>query len=200
MARAPHPADLEAIAANVIRLDDGTYQMTNPPAGFRLAATSPGWIKTGENSLCRLVYTDDNGHGFAIQLVDNTQAPPGAALTVAVARLVDVRGQRAVQRLSSMAATDPAHRDPTCSSVRTAGPETSTVTICSGSSPIAHESRSPEWASPPINYSTSRCSLHEVGAEDWDTLTKTANAIPCAQLARCGAPTQKRNRTTDLPA
>jgi hypothetical protein len=182
-------ADLEAIAASVIRLGDDTYQMTNPPAGFRRAATSPGWIKTGDNAR-RLVYTDDNGRGFAIQLVDNTQAPPGAALTVAVARLTDVRGQRAVQT-------------PFLNGGDGSGCSTIDSFLCSNSGPGNLDGNYLQWLEPDstrvtltgVGISTDQLldiarSLHEVGTEDWDTLTKTANAIPCAQLARCGAPAQ----------
>ena len=103
-------AQIEALARTVVRRDDGSFQVDAPQEGFRLAGSQPGYVAIGTN-VRRLVYRDSTlGHGFTIQFVQDTQVPPGIALSQggSTSRLVDVRGQRAVQTryLSSCSSAD----------------------------------------------------------------------------------------------
>jgi hypothetical protein len=88
-------AELEDIAAHLVRDPDGRYTLTEVPRGFRLSAEEPAFASEGTNER-ELAYSDGANHGFAIQLVDDSQQPPGVKLANPPARLTTIRGQRAV--------------------------------------------------------------------------------------------------------
>jgi hypothetical protein len=86
---------LADIAAHLVRGPDGRYTLTEPPAGFRLSAEEPSYASEGTDAR-ELVYTDGATHGFAIELVDDTQWPPGVTLVNPPARLIAIRDEHAV--------------------------------------------------------------------------------------------------------
>ena len=71
--------DLENIAEHLVRDPDGRYTLTDPPTGFQLSGEQPSYASDGTNPRV-LAYSDGANHGFAIQLVDDTQQPPGVKL------------------------------------------------------------------------------------------------------------------------
>jgi hypothetical protein len=87
--------DLQRIAEHLVREPDGRYTLTDPPAGFRFSGEQPSFAFDGTNERV-LAYSDGTNHGFAIQLVDHTEVPPGVKLANPRARLVQIRGQRGV--------------------------------------------------------------------------------------------------------
>jgi hypothetical protein len=88
-------AEVESIAEQIVRNPDGSYRLAKPPPRYRLAAQVPNIASPGIKPR-RIVYSDSNDHGFSIQLMDNTQAPPGVAFSSPGAQLVKVGKQTAV--------------------------------------------------------------------------------------------------------
>ncbi len=179
-------SDLEAIASTVVRLDDGTYRVNTVPAGYQLAATTLGFTSPGNNER-RLVYSDGNGHGLAIQLVDNTQDPPGVALGLggAGARLVTVRGQRAVQTQFLNGGDGSG-----CVNIDTF--------LCAIDQPGVLTNNYVQWLEPDTTRVTLTGvgvsgdqllqvarSLEQVSPQHWEDLTKPTDSVPCALRARC---------------
>jgi hypothetical protein len=87
--------ELENIAAHLVRDPAGRYTLTEIPTGFQLSAEEPSFASDGKNAR-DLVYSNGAGRGFDIQLVDDSQQPPGVKLVNPPARLITIRGQRAV--------------------------------------------------------------------------------------------------------
>jgi hypothetical protein len=179
-------ADLEALAASAVPDGDGGYRISAPPAGYQVAAKTHGYTVPGIEER-RLVYTDGNGRGITIQLVDNTQDPPGAAFMAAVTRLAEVRGQRAVvtQFLNGGDGS---------------GCNQSDMFMCSPMQPGVLRDHYVQWLEP----DSTRVTLTGVGVGgdellkvarslasvkdgEWHELIQPFADIPCAQTARCGA-------------
>ena len=175
--------ELQAMADSVVRLPDGTYQLTAPVPGYQLVATTAGTLNTGTYGR-RLVYTDGNGHGYSIQLVDDTGVPPGYSLG-ANARLVEVRGQRAITTPFLNGGDGGA-----CSQID--------MFLCAGAQPGVLNANYVQWLEPdstrvtlsgvgidPAELLRIARSLTKVSADDWAKLTAPTKNIPCAQLANC---------------
>jgi hypothetical protein len=179
-------ADVEAIAGQVERNSDGAYTLNKPPAGFQLAGQAANTDNPGTNER-RLVYSDGNNHGFAIQLTDNTQTPPSVALSWPGAQLVRVRNQTAVltQFLNGGDGS---------------GCATIDAFICTTQQVGVLNSTYLQWLEP----DTTRVTITGVGLteqqlldigrslititpEDWKQLTNASASIPCALTARCPA-------------
>ena len=88
-------AAVERIARGLVREGADRFALPSAPDGYRLAVEFPSTVTQGVRARL-LVYSDGADHGFSVQLVDDTDAPPGLALTHAQARLVDVRGVQGV--------------------------------------------------------------------------------------------------------
>ena len=174
---------LEAIAATVIPQGDRGYELRDAPLGYEYAGQAPGFVREGDNQR-RLVYSDGNGHGFAIQLVDNTQNPPGMALAQSAARLVETRGQRAV--LTNMLNGGDGSG---CSQVD--------LFICTRQ-PGDTSHTYLQWLEPDSTRVTITATglseqeifdlaanLREATSDEWQTIVDSTAGIPCAQTARC---------------
>lgn len=179
-------ADLEALAAGVVPAVDGGYRVATPPPGYQIAAATQGATIPGVQER-RLVYTDGNGRGITVQLVDDTEDPPGVAFMAAVARVVEVRGQRAV-RTQFLNGGDGS------------GCNQTVMFMCSPMQPGVLRDFFVQWLEP----DSTRVTLTGVGVggdellevarglasvstDEWDDLVKQFDDIPCAQTARCGA-------------
>jgi hypothetical protein len=87
-------AAVTAIAESTVVTDDGTVELPDPPAGFELAAEQPGMASSGVQP--RAVAYQGPGSGIGVFLVDDSDEQPGMLLYFPEARIVDVRGRRAV--------------------------------------------------------------------------------------------------------
>ena len=177
-------ADVQAIAEQVVRNADGTYQLASPPAGYRLAAQVPSLASTGTNTR-RLIYSDGNGHGFSVQLVDDTETPPGVALMWPGAQLVTVRDQTGV--LTSFLNGGDGSGCPAIDAF-----------LCSSAVPGTSDHTYLQWLEPDSTRVTITAfgltdqqvldighSLSTISPADWKKLTDASATIPCAQIARC---------------
>jgi hypothetical protein len=91
---------LHQVAEGLDRRDDGGFTVMDVPAGYVLAAESPGLRSDGTNAR-EQIYQDLNGRAVRIRVVDNTETPPGTSLQVggpfdADPHLAEVRGRHAV--------------------------------------------------------------------------------------------------------
>ncbi|MEX2268522.1 MAG: hypothetical protein WEA75_07550 [Acidimicrobiia bacterium] len=83
------------IAKRLRRSSDESFSLATPPRGFELVADQPGMASHGENQRI-LLYSDGNDHGFKVELIDNTEVPPGTNFAIPTARRITVQGQEAV--------------------------------------------------------------------------------------------------------
>lgn len=75
--------------------DGGGVSLSVPPGGFELVGEWPGEASPGVNQ--RLVaYGVPDERGFQVQVVDDSELPPGVVLGSSAARLVTVRGNEGV--------------------------------------------------------------------------------------------------------
>jgi hypothetical protein len=93
---APLPQELlQQVAEALTPREDGGFDLPAPPADFEFAAEFPGYASTGTN-VRSITYRGPYERGVRIQMVDNTDAPPGANFYFSSARRTEVRGRPAL--------------------------------------------------------------------------------------------------------
>jgi hypothetical protein len=94
--RASLPLDfLQTVAEALEPRDGGGFDLPGPPGGFELVAEAPGEYSDGSNPRT-LAYRGPDGRGLWLNLVDDSERPPGLRLYYSTDRLVDVRGRQGV--------------------------------------------------------------------------------------------------------
>lgn len=90
---------LQTVAAALEQRNGGGFELPDPPGGFELVAEGPGEYSGGTNPRT-LAYRGPDGRGLWLNLVDDSERPPGLNLYYATDRLVAVRGQEGVLTLT----------------------------------------------------------------------------------------------------
>ncbi|MGH9048842.1 MAG: hypothetical protein ACRDY4_03840 [Acidimicrobiia bacterium] len=89
------PELLHQVAEALAPREDGGFDLPTPPAGFEFAAEFPGFASTGTD-LRSITYRGLYERGVRIQMVDNTDTPPGTNFYFSSARRTEVRGRPAL--------------------------------------------------------------------------------------------------------
>ena len=93
----PLPWDLIASTFTaLVPREGGGVTLSTPPEGFELVGEWPGEASPGANQRLVAYGVPDEGRGFQVQVVDDSDLPPGVGLGSSAARLVTVRGNEGV--------------------------------------------------------------------------------------------------------
>jgi hypothetical protein len=88
------PGSLRAVAEGLRRRPDGGFEVSEPPAGFEPVAEWPGVASEGTKPRSARYAGPDAM--LQVQIVDDTELPPGVNLRTSEARKITVRGQPGV--------------------------------------------------------------------------------------------------------